>query len=118
MLAKPDHLIGLILQRLADEINPAKDCTNARNHLTNIKRFRDIIIRPKLHAKYLVQHVRLRSDHDDGYLGVHRQLPTHIKTAHIRQHQIQQDQIRLRIPKQIQPLFSRSCFLDLKSFLT
>ena len=63
----------------------------------------DIVVRPQLQTQDLVGLLLPGGEHEDGH-GRPRlpDLPAHVKSVHPRQHQVQQDQVRVLFQSQLQ----------------
>src|SRR5699024_860330 len=64
-----------------------------------LKRLGDIVIRTRLQPEDNVNGVSLSGEHDDRHIGVTADGATNIHAVHSRQHQIQQNKIRVMLLK-------------------
>ena len=82
------------------------------NEFLRIKRFDNIVVRTKFQAKHLVKDLSLSGEHDDRYVGSGTDFPADLISVYSRQHQIQQNQIRLirvESPKCLLPVIDHLC---------
>jgi hypothetical protein len=80
----------------------AKDGFYPKDQLARAERFRDVIIGSQFKAHYTIHLFGFRREHNHGdlrSLGILLQDLTDFQATHFREHQVQNDQRRQRIPR-------------------
>ena len=105
-----DELIGIKIDHELIEYKPlfrrvrrglrlaaAHDGVDARHQLLDLKRLRDVIVRAHFKSGDLVERFALRGQHDDRHIGGLPNLGADDPAVHDRQHDVEQDEIRLQL---------------------
>ena len=89
------HNIILFLAVSDQTVVPCQMRFHARNQLTRGKRFRHIVIRTKAQSADFVDIILLCRNHDNRNILLLAHLTADLKAIHLRQHQIQNQQIKI-----------------------
>ena len=88
------HLLG---RRRAAVGAPAQHCAHAGQQLARLKRLGQVVVGTHLQADDAVHRVALGCEHQHRYLGAaaceRTDAPAHLQAIHVRQHQIQNDEL-------------------------
>src|SRR6478609_1257808 len=72
--------------------------------LLGLERLHHVVVGARLQAQHHVDGVGLRGEHDDRDAGLTPDLLAHVQPGHPRQHQVQQDQVRVHVPERLECL--------------
>ena len=120
-----DQLIGIqiddelikhqLFGRVVGDLRPAQHRVDPGDELLHLKGLDDVVIRSHFQALDAVKNFALGRQHDDGNLGGLPDLGTDRPAVHHRQHDIQQNQIRLLLLELLDGLSAVSGDADIKS---
>ena len=81
--------------RFGIHVSAAQKSAHARNQLARRKRLDEVVVGTKLKADDTVSHIALRSQHDDGYVGVVANRTAYVLARNARKHKVQNDQVEM-----------------------
>lgn len=93
-----DHSLGL--RSLA--VEPSQDGANPRHELTGAERFDDVVVGPKLQAHNTIGLRGFGGQHDDGHGGLRSDGSGHFQPAHLRQHEVEDDEVGTFLVERLQ----------------
>ena len=109
-LAVYDELIGIQIDHELIKYQPlfrrvrrglrlaaAHDGVDARHQLLDLERLCDVIVRSHFKSRDLVERFPLRGQHDDRHIGALPDLGADDPAVHDRQHDVEQNEIRLQL---------------------
>jgi len=95
-----------------------QDRAQAREQLTRLEGFRQVIVRAQLEADDAVDGIAAPGEHEHRGVGVGAQLPAKIETVHVGKHQIEHDGVVLGFGELPQRRGAQRGHIDPKSRLT
>ena len=127
LFAVHDQLIGIqingqlvkmeLLAGVIGDLRPPQNGVDPGDQFLHLKGLDDVVIRAHFKALDPVKDLALGRQHDDGHLAGLPDLGADRPTVHHRQHDVQQDQVRLLFLELLQCLPSVSGNADVKAFL-
>ena len=104
-----------LLAGVVGDFRPPQDGVDPGDQLLHLEGLGDIIVRAHLQTLNPVKDLALGRQHDDGYLAGFPDLGADGPAVHHRQHDVQQDQIRLLFLEFLQRLAAVSGDADVKA---
>ena len=91
---------------LGSAVDAPEDRAHPRHQLARAERLGQVVVGAELEADQLVALLDARGEHDDRHAGVLAQRPRHVEAVHLRQAQVEHDEIRLarsRLRQRVRP---------------
>src|SRR6266540_1099179 len=88
------------------QLRPPQKRTHATTELVDRERLRDVVVGAELQPNDLVELVVARGQHDNRHGAAGAQALADLETVNARQHDVQNDQVRIRLGKKVESLLA------------